>query len=150
MGGEATGPKRPQGKDAAQAGILAEGTIIEYPRVQTDDVLSADFWKQAPEQDEALRVKIRLNRIASKKQVLKREWMKDDSVLKNLLIMRQALARTSQWKSKKPNITAGQAATAWRNLYERPEAWAYTGVGTQADRYAATHNVNDVDINHAG
>jgi len=49
-----------------------------------------------------------------------------------------------------PNITAGQAATAWRNLYERPEAWACTGVATQADRYAATHNVNDVDINHAG
>ena len=89
-----------QGKDAAQAGILAEGTITEYPRVQKDDVLSADFWKQAPEPDEALRVKIRLNRIASKKEVLKREWMKDDSVLRNMLIMKQALARTSQWKSK--------------------------------------------------
>jgi len=79
-----------RGQNAAQAGILAEGTITEYPRVQKDDALSANFWKQAPEQDEALRVKIRLNRIASKKEVLKREWMKDDSVLKNMLIMRQA------------------------------------------------------------
>jgi hypothetical protein len=79
-----------KGQDAAQAGILAEGIIAEYPRVQNDDALSADFWRQAPEQEEALRVRVRLNRIASKKEVLKREWMKDDSVLRNLLIMRQA------------------------------------------------------------
>jgi hypothetical protein len=47
-----------------------------------DDALSANFWKRAPEQDE-IRVKIQLNRIASKKQVLKRDWMKDDSILKH-------------------------------------------------------------------
>jgi hypothetical protein len=70
-----------QGHDAAQAGILAEGTIAEDPRIQKDDALSAPFWKQAPE-DEAMRVKIRLNRIATKRQVLKRDWMKDDSVLR--------------------------------------------------------------------
>ena len=79
-----------QGHDAAQAGILAEGTITEHPRVQKDDPLSAAFWRQAPEQEEALRVRVRLNRIAKKRQVLKRDWMKDDSVLRNLLIMRQA------------------------------------------------------------
>jgi len=47
-----------------------------------------DFWKQAPE-NEAMRVKIRLNRIATKRQVLKRDWMKDDSVLRYMLIIRQ-------------------------------------------------------------
>lgn len=81
---------RSQGYDRTQAGVVAEGTIVEQPRVQKDDPISSDFWKRVTEQDERMRVKIRLNRIASKREVLKREWMKDDSVLKNLLILRQA------------------------------------------------------------
>lgn len=78
-----------QGEDASSAGILAEGTIAELPAVQKDDPASAAFWRKKPENDEVMRVTIRLNRIASKKEMLKREWMKDDSALKNLLILRQ-------------------------------------------------------------
>ena len=78
-----------QGQEAGRAGILGEGTIAENPKVQEDDALSVAFWKQTPESG-AMRVKIRLNRVATKRQVLKRDWMKDDSVLRNLLIMRQA------------------------------------------------------------
>jgi len=81
---------RSQGQEASLAGVVAEGTVAEHPQVQKDDPISAGFWKQAPEQDEAMRVRIRLNRIATKREILKREWMRDDSALKNLLILRQA------------------------------------------------------------
>ena len=107
---------RSQGQDAAQAGILAEGTITEYPRVQKDDALSADFWKKAPALEEAVRVKIRLNRIASKKEVLKREWMKDDSVLRNMLIMKQAAGTTfpvDEQESKRLQQLWSKTGTDW-------------------------------------
>lgn len=78
-----------QGKEAPSAGIVAEGTVVDLPKVQKSDALSIRFWKQKPDDEEWLQVKIRINRIASKKEVLKREWMKDDSVLSHLLIMRQ-------------------------------------------------------------
>jgi len=81
---------RSQGQDASLAGVVAEGIVAEHPKIQKDDPISAGFWRQVPEQDEAMRVRIRLNRIASKREILKREWMKDDSALKNLLILRQA------------------------------------------------------------
>ena len=60
---------RSQGYDRTQAGVVAEGTIVEQPRVQKDDPISSDFWKRVTEQDERMRVKIRLNRIASKREV---------------------------------------------------------------------------------
>ena len=47
---------RSQGDQPQMAGIVAEGTVAEPPRVQLDDPISADFWKEAPEQDELMRV----------------------------------------------------------------------------------------------
>jgi hypothetical protein len=81
---------RSQGDLPQMAGIVAEGTVVEPPRVQPDDPISADFWKEAPGQDELMRVRVRLNRIAGKREMLKREWMKQDSALADLLILRQA------------------------------------------------------------
>ena len=112
-----------KGQDSGQAGILAEGTITEYPRVQKDDALSADFWKQAPALEEAVRVKIRLNRIASKKEVLKREWMKDDSVLRNMLIMKQAAGTNFPMEE----VEAKRLRQLWRKTgtdWERDEVIA--------------------------
>ena len=89
---------------------MAEGTIVESPRIQRDDSLSVAFWKQAPQQDEALRVKIRLTRIASNKEVLRREWMKDDSALKDMLIMKQAAGTTFPVK----DLEAKRLGQLWR------------------------------------
>jgi hypothetical protein len=81
---------RSQGHEPSLAGIVAEGTVVELPEVQQDDPTSVDFWKHGQQAGESMRVKIRLNRTASKREVLKREWMKDDSVLKDLMILRQS------------------------------------------------------------
>ena len=59
------------GGEGVAAGIIAEGTITEAPRLQIDDPAAALFWKRPPEHPELTRVKIRLNRIASHKEVLK-------------------------------------------------------------------------------
>lgn len=81
---------RSQAGDAGTAGIIAEGTIVDPPAVQADDSLAAPFWIAPPETDLLMRVKIRINRIANKREMLKRDWMKDDSALQSMLILRQA------------------------------------------------------------
>ena len=76
------------------AGVIAEGVILERPSVQADDPIAAPFWLVPNDGAATTRVRLRLNRIASKRGVLKRDWMKEDSVLKQLLIMRQAAGTT--------------------------------------------------------
>jgi hypothetical protein len=80
---------RSQAGDAGSAGVVAEGTIAESPVVQSDDSLATPFWLTPPKTDLSMRVKIRINRIANKREMLKRDWMKDDSVLQSMLILRQ-------------------------------------------------------------
>jgi hypothetical protein len=90
MVGDAIYIWRSQAGEAGNAGVIAEGTIVEPPAVQADDGLAAPFWITSPETDQLMRVKIRINRIANKREMLKRDWMKDDSALQSMLILRQA------------------------------------------------------------
>lgn len=80
---------RSAGDGKQPSGIVAAGTLVEQPAIQLDDPISKPFWKEGGGQP-AMRVRIRLNRVASVKEVLKRDWMKDDSALTNMLIMRRA------------------------------------------------------------
>jgi hypothetical protein len=82
---------RSEGNRELPGGITAELQVIEPVSVQTDDPASIRYWKQpVPEASAAARrVRMRLLRLASKREVLKREWLIDDAVLKNLLIIRQ-------------------------------------------------------------
>jgi 5-methylcytosine-specific restriction endonuclease McrA len=83
-----------QGDDPSSAGAIAEGTVVEAPKLQLDDVVSAKFWQGPFTNVEEMRVRVRLNRLAKSKEVLKRNWMKDDSVLRDLLIMKQPAGTT--------------------------------------------------------
>jgi predicted RNA-binding protein with PUA-like domain len=112
-----------QGEDPALAGIVAEGTITEHPSIQKNDPLSVDFWRQPEEHDERMRVRIRLNRIATKREILKREWMKDDSVLRSLSILR--LARGTNFPVEEPE--AKRLGHLWQKTgrdWERDEVIA--------------------------
>lgn len=80
---------RSGGEADEPAGIIADGILLEQPHLQRSDRLSNDFWKKPPSEDMWVQVAIRLNRIATKKEVLKRDWMKDDKILSTLGIMRQ-------------------------------------------------------------
>ena len=78
-----------QADDASSAGIVAEGTVVEPATLQADDPIAEPFWLSPPDEAQLTRVKIRLNRIASKREMLKRDWMKEDSALQSMLILRQ-------------------------------------------------------------
>jgi hypothetical protein len=82
---------RSEGNRQLPGGVIAELRVIEPVSVQTDDPASLRYWREpVPEaSSEAPRVRMRLLRLASKREVLKREWLTDDAVLKTLLIVRQ-------------------------------------------------------------
>jgi 5-methylcytosine-specific restriction endonuclease McrA len=107
---------RSQGDEPSLAGVVAEGTVVETPSVQEDDPNGRDFWRQEPEDSDQMQVKIRLNRIASKREVLKREWMKDDSALKTLLILRQPAGtnfRVEELAASRLGQLWGKTGTDW-------------------------------------
>jgi predicted HNH restriction endonuclease len=79
-----------QGGDKENAGIIAECEVVEQPRSQLEDPIALPFWKDHEELGEAGRTWLKLVRVANKKEVLKRGWLRDDSALQNLRILRQA------------------------------------------------------------
>jgi predicted HNH restriction endonuclease len=77
--------------DSDKAGIVAEAIIVGPVEHVPDDPESLPFWKnQAGATQPEDRVMLRLVRLANKKEVLKREWLKDDSVLSQLTILKLA------------------------------------------------------------
>jgi hypothetical protein len=85
---------RAGGKGGAEdAGVIAEGLIVETPRLCLNEEDAAPFWADSSEQQqEKVRALIRLLKVANKKEILKRDWLKDDPVLHDLEILRMANA----------------------------------------------------------
>lgn len=84
---------RSQGKskDKNRSGIIAEARVAGSVLHTSPDDLTNKFWVSSS--GEAIpkdRVRLRLVRIANKKEILRREWLEDDEKLKSLLILRQA------------------------------------------------------------
>lgn len=152
-----------KGDDDGSAGIVAEGTIAESPRMQNDDPLSAYYWRRAPEVVELVRVKIRINRIASKNEVLKREQIKDDSVLSKLFILRSELGMICPveeveaqrlrelWaetrKGVKPDNAADETNAAREKwLAEKPLDWLLNQYANRPRSRAATPGERSCDL----
>ena len=74
--------------DSDKAGIVAEAIVAGPVEHVVDDPESLPFWKdQAGAAQPEDRVMLRLVRLANKKEVLRREWLQDDSVLSDLSIL---------------------------------------------------------------
>jgi hypothetical protein len=80
---------RSQGTQGEGAGgVVASGTIIEEPEERLDEDSSLPFWVTPPAK--ALRVRLHIDRVANAKEMLKRDWFKDDPVLNDLRILKFA------------------------------------------------------------
>lgn len=78
-------------KDKSRSGIIAEARVVATVENIVPDEASEAFWV-SPEAASvsADRIRLRLVRIANKKEVLRREWLENDAKLRSLLILRQA------------------------------------------------------------
>jgi|SRR5688572_4753190 len=75
--------------DSDRAGIVAEAIVLGPVEHVPDDPESIPFWKDPTEAAQpADRVILRLVRLANRKEVLRREWLKDDSILSHLSIFK--------------------------------------------------------------
>ena len=85
---------RSEGDGKQPGGVIAELEVIEPVRLQRDDPASLPFWKseagRAPDVEMTERVLLRLVRLASKREVLRRDWLKEDAVLKSLAPLKMA------------------------------------------------------------
>jgi len=79
--------------DKLDSGVFAEAEIISDVTARPDDPEAAPFWSDPSEATAvANRVTLRVVRIANKRQVLKREWLKEDPILRTLAILKMASA----------------------------------------------------------
>jgi len=85
---------RSEGDGKQPGGIIAELVVVEPVVAQTDDPESRPFWRGESGAAAAValtpRVRLRLLRLASKREVLKRDWLKEDAVLKSLGILKMS------------------------------------------------------------
>ena len=75
---------RNQGKQNAVAGVVAEGIVIAPPQLRAEDPAGLPFWREPTMRATAPQVRagLRLVKVASKREVLRRTWCLEDPILK--------------------------------------------------------------------
>ncbi|WP_081056631.1 EVE domain-containing protein [Burkholderia vietnamiensis] len=83
---------RSQGNEKTEkrSGIVASAEIVSQVSTMVAEPDSHPFWLKKDNLDNAQpRVWLKVNRVANKKEELKREWLADDECLRNMLIIKQ-------------------------------------------------------------
>ncbi len=77
---------RNQGQDRAVAGVVAEATVLASPALRIEDPEAVLFWREQGERSQAPQVRavMRLVKVASAREVIRREWCVDDPILRDL------------------------------------------------------------------
>jgi hypothetical protein len=77
---------RNQGQAKVVAGVVAEAIVSEAPTLRGEDREGIAFWRETSERATAPQVRavLRLIRVAAPREVLRRDWMLDDPILKDL------------------------------------------------------------------
>lgn len=70
-------------------GVIAECRVITEVQLLPDDKEARPFWKTVPISIDEPRVVLKLIRLANKKEFIKRSWLKTDSILSDLSILKQ-------------------------------------------------------------
>ena len=73
---------------------MAEAEVVITPRPQTDSQLAIKFWLNAEDREAAARdidkrATLRLLRLANRKEILRRDWLKEDPIVNDLTILRR-------------------------------------------------------------
>lgn len=123
---------RSAGKAGADSGVIASGEVVSDVRELQSESEAVRHWSDKTQSAKVSpRVWVVLTKIANSKEVLKRDWFKDDAILKNMLIMRQA----SGTNFRLTDIEADRISLAWSRVgknWTRSESiaglWAYSKI----------------------
>jgi predicted RNA-binding protein with PUA-like domain len=70
------------------SGIVASGEITELPKRRPEDAVAVQYWKKGTPPEDELRVRLEINKVANRNQLLKRDWLKEDPILRDLPTIR--------------------------------------------------------------
>src|SRR5262245_10764661 len=86
---------RNQGASGAVAGVVAEGVITTPPALRVQDAESLRHWRDEGDRNNnepSVRAGMRLAKVASTREVIRREWCLDDPILRDLPNLRMQAA----------------------------------------------------------
>jgi predicted HNH restriction endonuclease len=108
---------------------VAETLVVSEPTRQQDDASSMQFWKAKDEAvTEAVRTRLQLVRVASNREKIKREWLREDPVLKDLPILKMANATNyelTEEQSSRLNSLWSKTGRDWNYSESIAGLWAY-------------------------
>ncbi|WP_170582926.1 EVE domain-containing protein [Ruegeria arenilitoris] len=82
---------RAKGKRNASSGIVARGHLLDTPRERIDDSPGSTFWTNPSDANtRQMRVRLHVSQVANKKEIIQRDWLLVDPVLKDLSILKMA------------------------------------------------------------
>lgn len=119
---------RAGGDRPRDAGIVAEARITSEPAEEDEDADSVAHWAANELVRRELRVQMRVERVATAKEVVRRDWLKNDPILSDLRILRFA----SETNYLVEERHAWRLASLWENTGENWDwddcvagLWAY-------------------------
>lgn len=125
---------RASGSENAVAGVVAEALIVEDPVMRPEHEEALPFWRVPVPEESALRVALRVLRVANEKQVIKREWLGDDAVLHNLRILRlrnETNYELSADEAARLDVLWAKTGTDWDRAECVAGLWLYTHLRDQ-------------------
>ena len=79
------------GGDPTKSGVIAEARVVAGAAQRPEDPASVPFWRESADAaGTQMRVRLRLLHIADPRQVLQRNWLSEDPILRELGIFRMA------------------------------------------------------------
>jgi len=74
----------------ARSGVIAVAKVVEKPYERVDDQKGIHLWIKKPAKSKYMRAGLKIiHRCIGAKEIIKREWIKEDPVLKHLTILKQ-------------------------------------------------------------
>lgn len=95
-----------------QGGVIAECVITEEPVERLDDASALPFWRDRQKASEkTTRARLDLIRVATKREVIRRQWIKEDPLLRDLPVIKMSNATNYEVSVEH----ASRLRTLWTN-----------------------------------
>lgn len=117
------------GGNQEAAGIVAEGEVIQPTAQRADESADRPFWVNRSDADMlADRVILRLTRIADSREIIRRRWIQEDPILREMLILRLANAtnyEVPEAQATRLNALWARTGRDWSYAESVAGMWAY-------------------------
>lgn len=119
---------RAAGKSGLPAGIIASGRISRTPQLEEEDAVGRDLWTDDFPEGTSLRVRVDVDRVAKAKQLIQRDWLKEDPIVRDLLVLKLRSAtnyEVSSVHAERLEALWSRTGVDWTEDESLAGLWAY-------------------------